>query len=67
MTEDDAWKLLEEKQRVAELNRVRIKAWNESGKFVDEHATQLGMMTLRKAFEIGYRFGYGDANLDLKK
>jgi hypothetical protein len=67
MTEDDAWKMLEEKQRMSEINRVRIKAWDESGKFVDENASSLGMMTMRRVFEIGYRFGHQDATQELKK
>lgn len=67
MTEDDAWEMLEEKQRLNEINRVRLKAWDESGKFVDENASSLGMMTMRKVFEIGYRFGYEDAKQEFKK
>jgi hypothetical protein len=67
MTEDDAWKMLEEKQRSEESNRVRLKAWDASGIFVDEQSTQLGMITLRRAFEIGYRAGYADAQDSTKK
>ena len=67
MTEDDAWKMLEEKQKAEELNRVRLKAWDASGTFVDKQSTQLGMITLRRAFEIGYRAGYQDALDGTKK
>lgn len=61
MTEDDAWKFLEEKQKMEAINRERLNAWNKSGQFVDAESTQLGTMSLRKAFEMGYRSGYTDA------
>lgn len=67
MTEDEAWQLIEEKQKADQVNRIRIKAWDASGRFVDDYATQLGTMTLRKAFEMGFRFGYGDACMEQKK
>ena len=36
-------------------------AQREAQEFIEDHADQLGIMTLRKAFEMGYRFGYSDA------
>lgn len=67
MTEEDAWKFLEEKQKMEAINRERLNAWNKSGQFVDSESTQLGTMTLRKAFEIGYRTGYQDRKQESEK
>lgn len=58
MTEDEAFETLAKQQQQHELLSV---AQREAQEFVQDHADQLGIMTLRKAFEMGYRFGYSDA------
>lgn len=58
MDEDEAFQLLDKQQQQVELISA---AQREAQEFIEDHADQLGIMTLRKAFEMGYRFGYGDA------
>ena len=58
MTEDEAFETLDKQQQQNELLAV---AQREAQEFIEDHAEQLGVMTLRKAFEMGYRFGYSDA------
>jgi hypothetical protein len=58
MTEDEAFETLDKQQQQNELLTV---AQREAQEFIEDHADQLGIMTLRKAFEMGYRFGYSDA------
>lgn len=61
MTEDEEFNLLEEEIRRKENIQLIKQAQQEAQEFVEDHADQLGAMTLRKAFEMGYRFGYSDA------
>lgn len=61
MTEDEEFNLLEEEIRRKENIQLIKQAQQEAQEFVEDHADQLGVMTLRKAFEMGYRFGYSDA------
>lgn len=61
MTEDEEFNLLEEEIRRRENIQLIKQAQQEAQEFVEDHADQLGIMTLRKAFEMGYRFGYSDA------
>jgi hypothetical protein len=63
MTEDEAFETLDKQQQQNELLTV---AQREAQEFIEDHADQLGIMTLRKAFEMGYRFGYGDAVMRMK-
>ena len=58
MNEDEAFQLLDKQQQQVEILQV---AQREAHEFIEDHADQLGIMTLRKAFEMGYRFGYSDA------
>jgi len=58
VTEDEAFETLDKQQQHNELLTV---AQREAQEFIEDHADQLGIMTLRKAFEMGYRFGYSDA------
>lgn len=58
MTEEEAFQLLDKQQQQIELLAV---AQREAQEFIEDHSEQLGVMTLRKAFEMGYRFGYSDA------
>lgn len=61
MDEEEAWQELERKQRKAEEQHTTTEAQVKAMEFIYDHASELGIMTLRKAFEIGYRFGYRDA------
>ena len=56
--EDEAFETIDKQQQQIELMSV---AQREAQEFIEDHAEQLGVMTLRKAFEMGYRFGYSDA------
>ena len=60
MTEDEAFQLLEEDIRRKEYQDILKRAQVEAQEFVQDHASELGIMTIRKAFEVGYRFGYCD-------
>jgi hypothetical protein len=67
MTEDEAFK--EAEARIANAPKVvaALHAVTEAQKFIEEHtATELGITTLRKAFEMGFRQGYYDALKDRK-
>jgi len=59
VNEDEAFQLLDKQQQQVELISA---AQREAQEFIEDHADQLGIMTLRKAFEMGYRFGYSDAS-----
>ena len=63
MNEDEAFQLLDKQQQQTQLLTI---AQREAQEFIEDHADQLGIMTLRKAFEMGYRFGYGDAVMRMK-
>jgi hypothetical protein len=57
MSEEDAWQELERKQRKAEEQRIITEAQVKAMEFIYDHANELGIMTLRKAFEMGYSKG----------
>lgn len=67
MTEDEEFQLLEAKLAAArELRAIKESARKEppslravvaAQKFIEDNAKELGIMTLRKAFEMGYRAG----------
>lgn len=58
MTEDEEWQELERKQQQAQELDVRREAQTKAIEFIENNsAIELGIMTLRKAFEIGYRRG----------
>ena len=57
MTEEEAWQELERKQRKADEQHTTTEAQVKAMEFINDHANELGIMTLRKAFEIGYRRG----------
>ena len=59
MNEEETFQLLDKQQQQVQLLAV---AQREAQEFIEDHADQLGIMTLRKAFEMGYRFGYSDAS-----
>lgn len=58
MTEDETFELLEKRKQDID---ILVRAQQEAQDFIEDHVSQLGMMTLRKAFEMGYRLGYCDA------
>ena len=66
MSEDEAFKLLEEEIRRKDYQNILKRAQTEAQEFVQDHASELGIMTLRKAFEVGYRFGYCDGKSNAK-
>jgi len=66
MSEDEAFEILEQDIRRKEYQEVLKRAQVEAQEFVQDHANELGIMTLRKAFEMGYRFGYCDGNSNAK-
>lgn len=61
MTEDEEFSILEAAIRRKENENILAKAQTEAQEFVEDYGNELGIMTLRKAFEIGYRLGYVDA------
>ena len=54
MDEDEAFQLLDKQQQQVQ---ILAAAQSEAMEFINDHANELGIMTLRKAFEIGYRRG----------
>ena len=66
MSEDEAFEILEQDIRRKECQDILKRAQIEAQEFVQDYADQLGIMTLRKAFEMGYRFGYCDGNSNAK-
>jgi hypothetical protein len=66
MSEDEAFEILEQDIRRKEYQDILKRAQIEAQEFVQDHANELGIMTLRKAFEMGYRFGYCDGNSNAK-
>ena len=58
MTEDEAWEELERKQQMAAEDELRREAQFKAIQFIeDNNVLELGIMTLRKAYEVGYRAG----------
>ena len=58
MTEDEAWHELERKQRMQQAYTLEAEAQQRAAYFImDMNNAELGIMTLRKAYEIGYRAG----------
>jgi hypothetical protein len=57
MNEEEAWRELERKQRKADEQHTATEAQVKAMEFIYDHANELGIMTLRKAFEMGYSKG----------
>ena len=66
MNEEETWQELEKDIHRKEYQDILKRAQVEAQEFVQDHANELGIMTLRKAFEVGYRFGYCDGNSNAK-
>lgn len=60
MTEDDQWNELEQRIRQSEEAKCSLLAVTEAQRFIQNSKDELGIMTLRKAYEMGYRAGYYD-------
>jgi len=61
--EDEAWNAIEAKQRAEQADNALRNAAYASVDFIDQSDVRdLGIMTLRKAFELGYRQGWEDKN-----
>jgi len=70
MTEDEAFRELErvlakkESQKETEIMNYAVYA---AYKFINDLSNHdVGIYTIRKAFELGYRTGYGDATKERK-
>jgi hypothetical protein len=59
--EDEAFEELEQRLRNQKVERYMQRATIEAARFIQDNRDLLGLMTLRKAFEMGYRLGYSDA------
>jgi hypothetical protein len=59
--EDEAFAEMEERMKNRVVERYVQRAQIESARFIQDHQDLLGMMTVRRAFELGYRHGYSDA------
>lgn len=69
MSEDEAWKELEDCARMKERNRTMMQAWEASGNFALQSGEKLSRMTLKDAFEQGFLEGYkqrGEMNANSK-
>jgi hypothetical protein len=56
--EEDAWQQLERKQLMVQALTLEAEAQQRAMNFImDMNNAELGIMTIRKAFEIGYRAG----------
>jgi len=58
MTEDEAFKEMEERMRNAPRVVGALHAATRAQQFVEETGQELGIYTLRKAFELGFIRGY---------
>ena len=59
--EDEAFAEMEERMQSRVVERYVQRAQIEAARFIQDNQDLLGLMTVRKAFELGYRHGYSDA------
>ena len=59
--EDEAFEELEQRLCEQKVERYMQRAQIEAARFIQDNQDLLGLMTVRKAFELGYRHGYSDA------
>jgi hypothetical protein len=59
--EDEAFAEMEERLHNQVVERYVQRAQIEAARFIQDNQDLLGLITLRKAFELGYRHGYSDA------
>jgi hypothetical protein len=62
MTEDEAFQELEHRLNAQKTAEYLQRAQIEAARFIHDHQNELGMMTLRRAFELGFRHGYTHGN-----
>ena len=58
---DEEGKAWEEQQRLSDIqarNKASMAAWNAVGEYITENADKLGRLSIRQAFEEGYRRGF---------
>ena len=61
MTEDEEFKLLELKQQMIKERNLKSEAQIRAIQFIEDNTVlELGIMTLRKAYETGYLAGVYD-------
>ena len=59
--EDEVWEAIEAKQKLSAATEALQRAALAAMSFIDDSEMRdLGIMTLRKAFELGYRQGWDD-------
>lgn len=58
VTEDEAFEELEQRLKAQKVTEYVQRANTEAAKFIEQNQGDLGIMTLRKAFEIGFRYGF---------
>jgi hypothetical protein len=59
--EDEAFEEMEQRLHNQVVERYMQRAQIEAARFIQDNQDLLGLITLRKAFEMGYRHGYSDA------
>lgn len=67
MTEDEEWELIESRLRKQDDDRCMNHAVIEAQRFIESSKNELGILTLRKAYEMGYKAGYYDARYNKEK
>lgn len=61
MTEDEEFKLLELKEQMIKERNLKSEAQIRAIQFIEDNTVlELGIMTLRKAYETGYKAGAYD-------
>jgi len=59
--EDEAFAEMEERMQSRVVERYVQRAQIEAARFIQDNQDLLGLITLRKAFELCYLHGYSDA------
>jgi hypothetical protein len=60
MTEDEAWDDIEDNQQRAKLIAARMMAIEAAQRFCEMYKDEMSILTLRKAFEMGYMGAHND-------
>jgi len=58
MSEDEYFLDMEQRNEIKRNTEIMLKAVTAAQDFVESQGNQLGTITLRKAFEMGFRQGY---------
>ena len=62
--EDEAFDELEQRLLEQRVHRYIQRAQMEAARFVQDYQAHLGIMTLRKAYELGYRHACSDKHAE---